>query len=246
MPRFGLGNKLILWAKANILAKKLSIPCYVLGWVHFSVGPVLRKERSKRIYFGYFRTDKISFIKYISLLFNKIQVVPWNSEHILISEKILTIEKKARIFDFSNFISSRKYLIQLFNKLVSDKIKRNVNNRIPPVIGIHVRRGDFVKTSIITPIEYYKNIILSIRSINGNSLPVTIFSDGTTEQLQLLLDMEQIKLSSENNDLVDLILLSKSQVIVTAIGSSYSYWAGFISESIVIHHPQCWVHKNPG
>jgi hypothetical protein len=40
-----------------------------------------------------------------------------------------------------------------------------------------------------------------------------------------------------NPDIADLILLSKSRVIVTSATSTFSYWAGFLSEAALIMHP---------
>jgi hypothetical protein len=34
-----------------------------------------------------------------------------------------------------------------------------------------------------------------------------------------------------------LILLSRSKIIITSAGSTFSYWAGFLSDSPIIMHP---------
>jgi hypothetical protein len=49
--------------------------------------------------------------------------------------------------------------------------------------------------------------------------------------------MESISMVEGNTDIVDLLLMSKSKVIVTSAGSTFSYWAGFLSDAVIIMHP---------
>jgi hypothetical protein len=49
--------------------------------------------------------------------------------------------------------------------------------------------------------------------------------------------LTNIQFSGKNPDIVDLVLLSKSKLIVTSATSTFSYWAAFLSNSPVIMHP---------
>ncbi len=55
--------------------------------------------------------------------------------------------------------------------------------------------------------------------------------------LNSLFTLENISMSEGNPDIVDMVLLSRSEIIVTATGSTFSYWAGFLSDVPVILHP---------
>jgi hypothetical protein len=74
--------------------------------------------------------------------------------------------------------------------------------------------------------------------VHGKSLPVTVFTDGRKSELQQLFELENIFLSEDNDDLTDLLLLSRSKILITSAGSTFSYWAAFISEGIIISHPE--------
>src|SRR5258705_11167494 len=55
LPRGGLGNKLLVWARATVFGRLNKLPVITTGWADVKIGPLLRRERFKRYYFGYFR-----------------------------------------------------------------------------------------------------------------------------------------------------------------------------------------------
>jgi hypothetical protein len=148
---------------------------------------------------------------------------------------------------FDGLSENRELVIQLFWNLVSAKIKKELTKLPKPCIGVHIRMGDFspaaegVKFGTTghtrSPQEYFINMIKSIREINGTSLPVSIFTDGKKNELSKLFQLENIHLIKGNNDLTDLLLLSKSDIIIPSAGSTFSSWAAFISDAIIISHP---------
>ena len=112
---------------------------------------------------------------------------------------------------------------------------------------MHIRLGDFRKLSagedfarvgnVRTPDEYFLEVIQTIRHIHGSLLPVSIFSDGYKTELEQVLALPRVQWMEGNSDIVDLLLLSKSRLIVASAGSTFSYWAGFLSEGPLILHP---------
>jgi hypothetical protein len=91
--------------------------------------------------------------------------------------------------------------------------------------------------SVRTPEEYFVDIIEKIRSISGKSLPVSVFTDGHRSEFEKLFNLPSVTMVEGNTDIVDLLLLSKSKVIVTSANSTFSYWAGFLSDAPLILHP---------
>lgn len=88
-----------------------------------------------------------------------------------------------------------------------------------------------------TPEPYFVEIIEGLRRRAGRELPVSIFSDGRPDELPLLASLPGITFVEGNPDIVDLLLLSRSDIVVTSAASTFSYWAGFLSDSPLILHP---------
>jgi hypothetical protein len=72
----------------------------------------------------------------------------------------------------------------------------------------------------------------------GEDAPVTIFSDGTDAELVELLALPHVTRAADDLDIVHLALMSKSRVLVMSAGSTFSIWAGFLSEAALIDHYQ--------
>jgi hypothetical protein len=109
----------------------------------------------------------------------------------------------------------------------------------PATIGVHVRRGDFKNMAWdVTSNQYFKHIIEGIRAITGKELSCKIYSDGTPDELKDLLKLTNTEMACNSSDIADLIELSRSKFIVYSKGSSFSNWAGFLSEAHIIHPPR--------
>ena len=154
---------------------------------------------------------------------------------------------------FAGLNLNRSLTKEIFWELLNDSIKKKLENKKSPCIGVHIRMGDFPKLQpgvdfrevgqVRTPESYFIKVIQNIREIHGSPLPVTIFTDGFRHEFESLFTLENISMSEGNADIVDLVLLSRSEIIVTATGSTFSYWAGFLSEVPVILHPD-HIHNN--
>ncbi|MES9899863.1 MAG: hypothetical protein ABW148_12675 [Sedimenticola sp.] len=116
-----------------------------------------------------------------------------------------------------------------------------------PIIGVHIRCSDFRELqpgelpggvcNTRTPIDDYILMVERVREIAGELLPVTVFTDGSDEEVRGLLDLPNVDMARPNPDVVDLILLSYSKCIIVSAGSTFSYWAAFLSEAAVVTHP---------
>ncbi|RJX21283.1 MAG: glycosyl transferase [Desulforudis sp.] len=252
LPRAGLGNRLFVLAKGIIYSKLHDTPLLVDGLAGFSIGPYLRGEKVKRNYHGYFDIKHNGWCrrKIIYYLFNHV-VEPE------ISNSIDWIHA-SRLYLFKNiphwsdlFKDIREYRevvrVNLLN-IISKKYLELAAKNETPVVGIHIRMGDFRKLgqsenfakvgAVRTPLSYFTRLINLIREIHGSALPVTIFSDGFECELSDILSLPQVKLAGRNSDIVDMLLMSKSRLIVTSAGSTFGQWAGFLSDSPVVHHYQ--------
>lgn len=259
LPKAGLGNQLLPLMRAYTFGYLNKLPVTVIDYHFIKIGPWLRREKTKRNYKGFFTyqqnvfTAKIKKWKIRDEIKNAFVEPEIKALHDPHSSSFLFSEIPHYTHRFAGLMENRQLVIKLFYDLISTSIKNEVALMEGPCIGIHVRMGDYRKLktgeefgklgTVRTPEGYFINIINSIRRLHGSELPVSVFSDGTKKELKQLFELSNVHLVECNNDLIDLLLLSKSKIIVTSAGSTFSYWAGFISDAPIIMHPTVLHHK---
>ena len=244
-PKTGLGNLLLVWARAIVFAKMNNMPYYTSSWWGLRWGALLRREQKKRLYWGYF--IETPFLKQIQLLlqyrFGKtiieppMQIIPTdkkNEQLYVFNNVIIQNDLFGHLRDYHSLISDE------LNKILTSKMKNILHKSQPPVIGLHIRRGDFKKGNPITENEYFVKGINLIRSISGCKLPVTIFTDATKNEIEDVLLLPEVYLADNNPDIIDIILLSKSKYMLLSQSSTFSYWGAFLSNAIVIRPANDW------
>ncbi len=251
LPNAGLGNKLFVWARATVFAHLNQLPIYVIGLNQIHIGPFLRREKVKRFYFGQFNTNplhvKLIYIKHLLLNTPKviepdISIYPNTEPTIFLFDTIPSWKDY-----FKSIRDHRKLIRQEFEAILSDKVKKRLSGFAGSQIGVHIRLGDFKKLpanmdfktlgTTRTPLTYFESCITSIRQKYKTIEDVTIFSDGHRNELTDMLSIPNVSLNETDLDVVDLIKLSKSKIIITSAHSSFSEWAGFLSDSPIIRHP---------
>jgi hypothetical protein len=235
------------------------LPVEIIEYHYFKIGPWLRGEKNKRRYNGFFifqenmlttRIKEWKSRKYANAAVTEPKLAILNKNK---SDTFLFSEIPHYSSWFNGLIPYRPLVIKLLLEKINPAITKKVNQLEYPCIGIHIRMGDFRKLAkdeefgqagaVRTPEKYFIDVINSIRNLYGSNLRVSIFSDGHKNELNNILTLPEVYLVEDNNDLVDLLLLSKSKIIVTSAGSSFSYWAGFISDAPLIKHPSALHHK---
>lgn len=259
MPKAGLGNQLFPLMKAYTFAHLNGLPIVVINYHQIKVGPYLRREKTKRTYKKYFVFQKNIFEE----LMDRIAVSLLKFPEVMEAPVEKTVDSQATLYRYnamphwSNYFDrlreQRTLVIELFWKILNGRVKAQLAALKPPVIGVHIRMGDFRKLAshedfanvgaVRTPEQYFVEMINTIRSIHGSLLPVSIFTDGRKDELQMLFLLSNVFLIEGNSDIVDLLLLSKSKVIVVSAGSTFSYWSGFLSDAPIIMHPD-HIHEN--
>ncbi|HMG83250.1 MAG TPA: alpha-1,2-fucosyltransferase [Ferruginibacter sp.] len=254
LPKAGLGNQLFPLLKALTFAELNGLPIIIIGYHQLKLGPYFRLEKYKRRYNNYFIFQK-------SVLGEKID--QWR----LLRKKHLNKQiepsveyvrdKAATIFEYNAIPSWKNYfeglkehrntVIKLLWKNMRADIKEKIERYKSPSIGVHIRMGDFRKLkegedfskvgAVRTSEKYFIDIIENIRKVNGSSLPVSVFTDGYKSEFKELFSLNNLYLVEGNSDIVDMMLLSKSSIIVCSAGSTFSYWAGFLANAPLILHP---------
>ena len=238
---------LLLWARALIFARLNDFELVTSSWWGFRWGTLLRREQKKRLYWRYFRKTPISrLIKArFYLRFTKVIIEPnveklghtlSNSTNLYLFNKVMT--------DYDLFGSIRAHLQIIMDELYGSlhPSKRAMLTKFEkPVIGIHIRRGDFKLGSTITPLSFFIEGIKTIRKEMGEDLPVTVFTDADKEDIAELFYLPAMKLAEKKADILDIILLSKSRILLLSATSTFSYFAAFLSNAFVVMPANDWL-----
>ena len=254
IPRAGLGNQLFVILKSIVFSGVHSVPLYFSHYNQLRIGPYLRRERVKRKYGGNFKFERGIFSDLCVRA--AARAAP---DSLLVYDAGINdpLDDSVAAYVFTEIPHYSDYFGELkcfrgvvreaLLRWVSDEHLAALSEQPAPMVGVHVRLGDFKKLpegadfrnfgATRTPVDYFINCIDKIRSICGRCLGVSVFSDGTEDELSELLGLPNTKLVSGNSDIVDLLLLSRSRVIVTSAGSTFSYWSSFLSDAAVVMHP---------
>ncbi len=245
-PKTGLGNMMLVWAHALVFARINGLEIITSSWWGFRWGTLFRRERKKRFYRNYFK--ETSFVKRNlyrwKLFFTEVVKDPDISEltpEEKQSRKIFLFQKTIRENDLFKFLRDHQALIkeEIF-KVLDDKKKEELNKYENPQISMHIRRGDFKIGNQTTPISYFTDIIHLIRKQTGNNFPVTIFTDGTRDEIKELLTLPQVNVAEDKADILDILLMSNSRILILSKDSTFSYWAAFLSDALVIMAYNDW------
>lgn len=240
-----------------VYGKLMNQKVRVCNYNQFKIGPYLRGEKSKRKYNNYFTFQK----GIIDDILTKISIRSLLQRNELISNPpINSNNEKSVFFDamphWDNFFEGlneyRELVIKCLFEILNPTILETYQNLSSPEIGLHVRLGDFRKLksgedfkkvgAVRTPEYYFIETVRKLRALHGSEFKVTLFTDGYKEDIPELFSLPNLIIPKPNTDIGDLLHLSRSKVIVTSAGSTFSYWAGFLSDSPIIIHPD-HIHK---
>jgi hypothetical protein len=249
-PNAGLGNQLFVLARALYFANRNNSKLKFIDAQQVKIGPMLRGERTKRLYVGFFKFQKGFFLEFILKLYysKKINLVKINDPKIDSDchedVKFTKLPHYSQYFD--ELIPHRETIRELIFNNLTLKNQRAIKLQGTIDVAVHVRMGDFQKLAqgvdfksvgaTRTPFTYFLNEINKIKVVHPE-YNFYIFSDGHKDELTPLLVDSNIQIYKSKNDLLDLYQMSKSKILITSAGSTYSYWAGFLGDSEVIQHP---------
>ncbi len=252
LPRSGLGNLLLVWARAAVFGHINHLPMLGPRWGMIRLGPLFRAESRRRLYYGYFKGSGIvGSLKRSAVLRSHQRIVdppigPLSRQDMAASNRVYVFRKSPHWADYFDGIREhRDFVRDALQEMLAARHRQQLERASPPVVGVHVRRGDFRELrpgedftqtgGVRAPLAYFQYVMNMIRKIAGATLPVTLFSDGDDSELRELLRMPDVARSRNHSDIVDLLLLARSQIIVSSPGSTFSYWSGFLSDAPVIH-----------
>ena len=209
----GLANCLFVYAQAIVLARQTGARIVTPTWLNFSLGPYLRHQSDKRHYNGLFeRHEEVGgFHKVFSLLFCR--------KHLMVVEGFSSY--------FSEMLGDSEYISRYLESHINSSVLSEVTTYdFTRCVAVHVRLGDYSETVRI-PISWYKKKIEE-KSLQGR-FRFLIFSDGTTEELSELLEMENTQRVYFGNALADLFAISKCSYLIGS-DSTFSGWGAYLGQ----------------
>jgi hypothetical protein len=250
LPNAGLGNKLLVWARCVAFAQLNGVSAYVIGWNYPKIGPILRHERRDIFYGQHLNTEALS-----GRLGAMLMSICMNRQYEPAIQRVNLEKNTAYLFTeiphwsdfFGSFHSARSLVLQAFSQLITPSVLAAMDKLSPPLIAVHVRRGDFRELlasekfaevgGVRTPLKYFATLIANMRACAGWPVPITVFSDGADAELWPLLTLENVHRAPAMVDVGHLALMTRAKVIIASAGSTFSMWAGFLSEAALILHP---------
>ena len=248
-PKTGLGNMLLVWAKAFVFSDRNNFKLVTSSWWGIRWGSILRREKKSRFYLGYFQNtpwlERIATV--IHLPFYRVVKNPQFFKTISVEKR----DKTIFLFDslqtheemFFEMMPFREKIRSELFKMLSPRVKKELLKYQVPSVAVHIRRGDFVRSNLATPLQYFTTLINVVQSALPMQYPVTIFSDADIADLQEVLSLPNTMLAAEKSDILDIILMSQAKILITSTSSSFSYWAAFLSDALVVVPSDDWQHK---
>ncbi len=245
-PKSGLGNLMLVWAKAKLFAELNGLSFTAAPWWGFRLGAWKRNERKKRLYIGYFKENSFAERLLINLYaltatiikdpeVKKLEKEEKNANRLFVFNKISTSDDI-----FFDIRQHRDFIRDEIYKILTPALLQQLHRYPTPAIAIHIRRGDFKIANPVTPLSFFIDCITAVRSVVGEDLPVTIFTDAHPDEVKEVLLLPHTKIAEDKPDILDILLMSKSKVMVLSKSSTFSYWGAFLSDAIVLRPFDDW------
>jgi hypothetical protein len=249
----GLGNSLYTYFHSLVAAESCGARVIAPAWVSLKIGVFLRREYSKRTYWGQFvpHRDEIAGVKKFATLLAgatsaaRVEVGTGRPPDIIRGKlNIATCSK----FSFAGLHQHREFIRK---RLVEITTETCPSWGAGGHIGVHVRLGDFAATPDAPcgerinrriPIRWYLDRLESVRQCYP-SAEIKIFSDGHPHELRELLDRGAC-LCRTGSDVGDLLALSSSSVLIGS-NSTFSYWAAFLGNMASVWMAPAGGHEKP-
>ena len=123
---------------------------------------------------------------------------------------------------------------------VRDKVNKAINKvreSGKPIVGVHVRRGDYLMNPQIHPtctVEYYKD------AINDFGDCISIVCTDTPQWVKEHLCNDNVILSNSTDELEDLYLLTQCDNVILS-NSTFAWWGAWLNEnSPSVVAPEVW------
>lgn len=250
VPRAGLGNQLLVWAKALAYAHNHDLEMVHWGWSVPSQTRISRIRQGNETWISRIRPSPLPLLasSFAKALYCERVYEPGMSHRPQRDGVAYAFSRVPPWQDyFADFRDRRSQVIAGLWDILRPSAASAAESLEPPRVVVNVRMGDFrvvsdgVDFSKVgqhrTPLGYFRSAIEGIRHFSGWQTPVHVVSDGTRDELAPLLAIENVTLAPQRPAIVQLLWMRRAQAIVCSAGSTFGFWAGFLGEAALLHHP---------
>ena len=256
----GIGTRLFPWARCALFSRFNNVGMLRPNWVKPRIGPIFRGGIDLNSYhrqillMGLFEKPLIS-LPYIHDIFMRLysNQADEASNPFTIPQNINN--NKNVIINFCGDNSRFKYLNGYDDIIKSELISitkskwLDFTNTFADVpIGINVRMGNdfrspqsledhFKIEATKTPIKWFVESLIAIREFLGFNATAYVVSDGSASDLRQLLSLPNTYFVRPGCAISDLLVLSKSKILIRSGGSTFTAWASFLGQMPTISHP---------
>ena len=236
----GLANCMYVAARAYSYSLRYNAELIEPTWEKISIGPILRGEQDKRHYIGLFDKPFMHGLKKLKQIYKKMIAESEIETFVSSTDGVLKVSGLGNYFQDLNQKESAEY----FNLIIKEHIKEIIDSEnFDNVVAVHVRLGDY-SSSQRTPIMWYRDMIKIVSDYNPD-LKFYVFSDGSDEELESIIELPHVERKFFGNALADILAISRCKLVL-ASDSTFSAWGAFLGNVPIIfpkrHFPP--VYKN--
>lgn len=232
----GLGNLLFPVYRAYQEASQAGEEMVFPQFGQFKIGPILRFERDKRLYFDLFKNRSLG-----EVYLNAKSVFSVASGRNFDSD-IKVHSGLGNYFYDLNASLVKDFELYLLGRVSNlDLLKRKIDSIGGNDICVHVRRGDFSKDkSAGGGMNYQIEDEWYVKAVNalvdrGGAGRVRVFSDTNDLSQEFLKKLKCDEVDVSSNAMHSLLIMSKHGTIVCS-RSSFSLWSAFLGKQHVVHN----------
>ena len=222
----GLANMMFVAARAYQWQHDYGIPMIAPTWAKLSIGPFLRSEKDKRLYFGLFNSYGIKGLKKLWLINHVTHDEQQKDDFLCCYKGVMRISGLGNYFQDLDQKVAREY----FEKIIPSKVFERVGD-LSDAVAVHVRLGDY-SADVRTPLDWFVQIVQNISRVNDR-LRFLVFSDGSDDELTPLLQLPRTSRAFYGSSLADMVAISRCRLVI-ASDSTFSAWGGYLTARPVL------------
>ena len=199
--------------------------------------------------------------KYVTSIFSSIRTLDYLPDKFTPSFKLFEQAGPFSKWDPADSSSDSKNVIlsgyfqyfpalQPFEQDILAELKKNLPERAPRknVVGIHVRRGDYISIGyVITPMKYFAEAMAYMREhVDAPAPTFLVFTNDLTWCKQQP-EFSGCAFSGEEDDVKCLADMVSCKLGFISSNSTYSWWGAFLGAHAangLVCAPSTWVHKD--
>ena len=243
----GIGNSLLVWARALIYSQKHNLKMLQPAWKNFAIGTIIRQQKDLRRYTNIFKDDS-NYLNNLRLLLFKRKIFEENLvNHKFKSEDILIV-KGLRNF-FNDLYEANDLIYKHLLAMTNDKLLHGLNFNYDNSITLHVRRSDFHGSTVATEItddQWFIRVVNLLRKKLSKNLKVYIFTDVKSNQIKELMSLPNTFRLDYKISVADLLSMTKSKIFIGSKHSTFSHWVSYLGQMPTVWSNGCLINKAHG